>query len=128
MPAGARLPPARNRSCLQARAFPPMKPLVLMKAFLTPTLVLLLAPYCLQARAFPPMKPLVLVLKAYLTATGLNDVATGGLSSYSLSNMVLAHLQEELKASVQGVGVWVCGCSIQGGLYVVVSWAADCQV
>ena len=105
-----------------------MKPLVLMKAFLTPTLVLLLAPYCLQARAFPPMKPLVLVLKAYLTATGLNDVATGGLSSYSLSNMVLAHLQEELKASVQGVGVWVCGCSIQGGLYVVVSWAADCQV
>ena len=43
------------------------------------------------------MKPLTLVLKAYLNAQRLNDVATGGLSSYSLCNMVIAHLQEELK-------------------------------
>lgn len=28
---------------------------------------------------------------------GLNDVSVGGLSSYSLCNMVIAHLQEELK-------------------------------
>jgi hypothetical protein len=50
-----------------------------------------------QAAAYPPMRPLVLVLKAYLRSCGLNDVAYGGLSSYSLCNMVVAHLQEELK-------------------------------
>ena len=50
-----------------------------------------------QARAFTPMKALTLVLKAYLKVQRLNDVATGGLSSYSLCNMVIAHLQEELK-------------------------------
>jgi len=51
-----------------------------------------------QARALPPMRALVLVLKCYLKSLGLNEVATGGLSSYSLCNMVIAHLQEELKA------------------------------
>eukprot|EP00195_Chlamydomonas_chlamydogama_P017015 CAMPEP_0202894832 /NCGR_PEP_ID=MMETSP1392-20130828/4140_1 /ASSEMBLY_ACC=CAM_ASM_000868 /TAXON_ID=225041 /ORGANISM="Chlamydomonas chlamydogama, Strain SAG 11-48b" /LENGTH=516 /DNA_ID=CAMNT_0049579635 /DNA_START=427 /DNA_END=1974 /DNA_ORIENTATION=- len=51
-----------------------------------------------QCRAYPPLKPLTLVLKAYLKSLGLNDVATGGLSSYSLCNMVIAHLQEELRA------------------------------
>ncbi|GFR47440.1 hypothetical protein Agub_g9163 [Astrephomene gubernaculifera] len=51
-----------------------------------------------QCRAFPPLKPLVLVLKAYLKACKLNEVNTGGLSSYSLTNMVIAHLQEELKS------------------------------
>lgn len=50
-----------------------------------------------QIRGYPPLKPLVLVLKVYLKSCGLNEVATGGLSSYSLTNMVLAHLMEELK-------------------------------
>ena len=49
------------------------------------------------------MKPLTLVLKAYLNAQRLNDVATGGLSSYSLCNMVIAHLQEELKVRPGGL-------------------------
>ena len=47
------------------------------------------------------MRDLTLVLKAYLNSQRLNDVATGGLSSYSLCNMIVAHLQEELK-----VGEW----------------------
>ncbi|EFJ50275.1 hypothetical protein VOLCADRAFT_104084 [Volvox carteri f. nagariensis] len=51
-----------------------------------------------QCRAFPPVKPLVLVVKTYLKACRLNEVNTGGLSSYSLTNMVIAHLQEELKS------------------------------
>eukprot|EP00198_Chlamydomonas_reinhardtii_P004174 XP_001693510.1 poly(a) polymerase [Chlamydomonas reinhardtii] len=51
-----------------------------------------------QCRAYPPLKPLVLVLKAYLKACRLNEVNSGGLSSYSLTNMVIAHLQEELKS------------------------------
>ncbi|GIL79163.1 hypothetical protein Vretimale_16704 [Volvox reticuliferus] len=51
-----------------------------------------------QCRAFPPVKPLVLVLKTYLKACRLNEVNSGGLSSYSLTNMVIAHLQEELKS------------------------------
>ena len=50
-----------------------------------------------QARSFPPMRALVLVLKAYLRNQGLNEVSSGGLSSYSLCNMVIVHLQEELK-------------------------------
>lgn len=54
-----------------------------------------------QARALPPMRALVLVLKCYLKSLGLNEVATGGLSSYSLCNMVIAHLQEELKVCVR---------------------------
>ncbi|MEW5307286.1 MAG: hypothetical protein WDW36_009693 [Sanguina aurantia] len=51
-----------------------------------------------QSRAFPSMKALVLVLKMYLKSQRLNEVKDGGLSSYSLNNMVIAHLQEELKA------------------------------
>jgi non-canonical poly(A) RNA polymerase PAPD5/7 len=51
-----------------------------------------------QVRSFPPLRPLVLVLKTYLKAANLNDVASGGLSSYSLTNMAIAHLQVELKA------------------------------
>lgn len=50
-----------------------------------------------QSRAFPSMKALVLVLKMYLKSQRLNEVKDGGLSSYSLNNMVIAHLQEELK-------------------------------
>ncbi|GBF99928.1 poly(a) polymerase [Raphidocelis subcapitata] len=51
-----------------------------------------------QIAAFPPLAPLVLVLKVYLRRCGLNEVAQGGLSSFSLTLMVLAHLQEEIKA------------------------------
>lgn len=51
-----------------------------------------------QARAHPPLRPLVLVLKSYLKGCGLNEVATGGLSSYSLTHMAIAHLLEEAKA------------------------------
>eukprot|EP00879_Flechtneria_rotunda_P006431 GHRR01006759.1.p1 GENE.GHRR01006759.1~~GHRR01006759.1.p1 ORF type:complete len:331 (+),score=91.01 GHRR01006759.1:418-1410(+) len=50
-----------------------------------------------QVQAYPSLGPLVLVLKVYLRSCGLNEVANGGLSSYSLTNMVLAHLLEELK-------------------------------
>jgi hypothetical protein len=38
-------------------------------------------------------------------ACRLNEVNTGGLSSYSLTNMVIAHLQEELK--VRAVEGWL---------------------
>ena len=51
-----------------------------------------------QIAGFPPLAPLVLVLKVYLRRCGLNEVSVGGLSSYSLTLMVLAHLQEEVKA------------------------------
>eukprot|EP00873_Tetraselmis_striata_P016039 jgi/Tetstr1/436303/TSEL_025143.t2 len=43
----------------------------------------------------PPLRPLVLVVKAFLRQKGLNEVYTGGLSSYSIFLMVLAHLQAE---------------------------------
>ncbi len=41
---------------------------------------------------------MVLVLKVYLCNCGLNEVANGGLSSFSLTLMVLAHLMEELRS------------------------------
>lgn len=40
----------------------------------------------------PSLRPLCLVVKALLKERGLNEVFTGGLSSYMLVNMVLAHL------------------------------------
>jgi DNA polymerase sigma len=46
-----------------------------------------------QVLALPPLRPLCLVAKAFLRERGLNEVFTGGLSSYSVINMVLAHLQ-----------------------------------
>jgi DNA polymerase sigma len=51
----------------------------------------------------------------YLRRCGLNEVATGGLSSYSLTLMVLAHLMEEIKARQRHLGGWpacvlVCVC------------------
>ncbi|GAB4814301.1 hypothetical protein N2152v2_001347 [Parachlorella kessleri] len=48
-----------------------------------------------QVVAVPPLRPLCLVVKAFLREHGLNEVFTGGLSSYSVTNMVLAHLQRE---------------------------------
>lgn len=43
----------------------------------------------------PAIRPLVLVLKAVLKKTGLNEVFTGGISSYVLFNLVVAHLMLE---------------------------------
>eukprot|EP00798_Chlamydomonas_sp_ICE-L_P023080 gene23080-30272_t len=47
------------------------------------------------ATLMPPLRPLCLVLKALLKESDLNEVFTGGLSSYTLVNMVIAHLQCE---------------------------------
>lgn len=44
-------------------------------------------------RALPALRPLVLGAKALLKEAGLNEVFTGGLSSYSVFNMAVAHLQ-----------------------------------
>lgn len=48
-----------------------------------------------QVLAVPPLRPLTLVVKAILRERGLAEVFSGGLSSYTLTNMVLAHLQCE---------------------------------
>ncbi|KFM25079.1 Poly(A) RNA polymerase protein 2 [Auxenochlorella protothecoides] len=41
-----------------------------------------------QVLAMPPLRPLCLVIKALLRQKGFNQVFTGGISSYSLCNMV----------------------------------------
>ncbi len=46
----------------------------------------------MQVAAWPALRPLVHVIKSYLKSQRLNDVAEGGLSSYGLTYMVLAHL------------------------------------
>jgi non-canonical poly(A) RNA polymerase PAPD5/7 len=57
-----------------------------------------------QCRAFPALAPLTAVLKVFLKSRGLNDVATGGLGSFALVNMIVAHLLEEEKAAAGGGG------------------------
>ena len=49
-----------------------------------------------QLQALPPLRPLLLVLKASLQQHELDNAATGGLSSYSLLNMVRLFLVEFL--------------------------------
>lgn len=63
-------------------------------------------PSAVQISAYPPLAPLVLVLKVYLRSCGLNEVANGGLSSFSLTNMVLAHLMDELRVSKHLYAAW----------------------
>ena len=50
-----------------------------------------------QRQAWPGLRPLALLLKAWLRAAGLADVSRGGLGSFALALMVIAHLQEEAK-------------------------------
>lgn len=71
-----------------------------------------------QAWLFPPMKPLVIVLKALLCSRDLNNTANGGLSSYSLTNMVVAHLMEEARAEgQQPTGNLLAPCDLGELLY-----------
>lgn len=41
----------------------------------------------------PPLRPLCLVLKIFLQQRELNEVFTGGIGSYALLAMIMAHLQ-----------------------------------
>ena len=53
-----------------------------------------------QIGLYPSLAPLVLVLKVYLRSCGLNEVANGGISCFALTNMVLAHIMDELRVSM----------------------------
>jgi hypothetical protein len=68
---------------------------------------------------YPPLAPLTLVIKVFLRSCGLNEVANGGLSSFSITNMVLAHLMQELQVRLGGGGGrrgWACPlCVFLGG-------------
>ena len=46
-----------------------------------------------QIELFPCLPPLVLVLKQFLLTRELNEVFTGGISSYSLILMAISFLQ-----------------------------------
>jgi hypothetical protein len=61
-----------------------------------------------QIAAMPPLRPLVLVLKALLRGAELNEVYHGGLSSYTTSVMVMAHLQHEGYRSPDKISVTTC--------------------
>jgi hypothetical protein len=81
-----RTPPRAAEPFELPRPAPPLKP---------PRPCPPLAARSRQVRALPPLRPLVLAAKALLKEAGLNEVFTGGLSSYSLLNMAVAHLQCE---------------------------------
>lgn len=49
------------------------------------------------ADQFVVLRPLVWILKRFLKGRKLQDVKDGGLSSYGLTHMVIAHLQKQLK-------------------------------
>ncbi|CAI5496527.1 unnamed protein product [Closterium sp. Naga37s-1] len=44
-------------------------------------------------KAMPALRPISLVLKLFLQQRGLNEVFTGGIGSYALLVMIMAHLQ-----------------------------------
>ncbi len=46
-----------------------------------------------QMAALPPLRPLSLVLKSFLQQRELNEVYTGGVGSYALTVMLIAHLR-----------------------------------
>jgi len=46
-----------------------------------------------QMAALPPLRPLSLVLKAFLQQRELNEVYTGGVGSYAMVVMLIAHLR-----------------------------------
>ena len=58
---------------------------------------------------YPPMRPLCLVMKAFLREKGLNDVFTGGIGSYMLVNMLVAHLQTAESSGAADLGVLLRG-------------------
>ena len=50
----------------------------------------------MQADRFKVLRPLVMVLKCMLKQRSLHEVFHGGLGSWSLTNMAIAHLQVRL--------------------------------
>lgn len=48
-----------------------------------------------QQQLLPPLRPLTLVVKALLKELSLNEVFCGGISSYCITLMAIAHLQAE---------------------------------
>ncbi|CAD7703427.1 unnamed protein product [Ostreobium quekettii] len=51
-----------------------------------------------KVRQYPALRPLALVLKAFLKAYHLGDVKDGGLGGFALANLLVAHIQETMKA------------------------------
>ena len=65
-----------------------------------------------QARAIgPAMKALAVVLKALLQQAGLNERVAGGLGSYCLLNLVMAHLMFQVSGRVL-LSALTCGENI----------------
>ena len=56
-------------------------------------------------RAYKPLRPLCLVIKAYLKEKGLNEVYNGGVGSFMLINMIVAHLQSLESTGINDHGV-----------------------
>jgi non-canonical poly(A) RNA polymerase PAPD5/7 len=46
---------------------------------------------------YPAMRPLIYVLKYYLRQRGLNEIYTGGLSSFLLFNLLYSYIQHVAK-------------------------------
>lgn len=52
-----------------------------------------------QVEEEPALRPLVLCAKAFLKGQGQMDTVSGGLSTFSVALMAIAHLQELRKVS-----------------------------
>lgn len=51
-----------------------------------------------KVRRYPSLRPLALVLKAFLKAYHVSEVQDGGLGGFALANIIVAHIQETMKA------------------------------
>ncbi|GAQ83080.1 DNA polymerase sigma subunit [Klebsormidium nitens] len=62
-----------------------------------------------QVQKYAPLRDLCLVLKCLLGQNGLQEVYTGGIGSYCLLNMIVAHLQNTDPASQHDLGTLLLG-------------------
>lgn len=72
-----------------------------------------------QQSDYPALRPLILVLKAALKQRGLADVATGGLGSWSLANMVIAHIMVGWLVSYFSMGLVSTVWAVLRALYLL---------
>lgn len=54
--------------------------------------------------SYPQLKSLLLVLKTFLRLRGLNETFTGGVGSYLLTNLVIAHIQHRVGSQCMSLG------------------------
>lgn len=70
---------------------------------------------CALLERYPAARPLICVLKYLLYSHALNEVYTGGLGSYALALMVVAHIQRQSLGGADSIGATASSTSAAQG-------------